>query len=99
VIECIDIILFALYSGVHFNAEFLVDGLQEFNIGNKGIEQERTPGGSVQVTEKRPADGGFTGTNASYHSDKTLAFVNPVEEMVEGLFVIRAQIEVPRIRC
>jgi hypothetical protein len=34
------------------------------------------------MAQQRPANGGFTGPDASNHSYKTLALLNPVEEMV-----------------
>ena len=51
------------------------------------------------MTKKGSADGGLACTNSAGNSNKTLSFVNSIDEMVEGLLVVGAQKKVPWIWC
>ena len=79
-------------------SEFVIDLLEEFDAGKDGVEYVGVPGRLWWIGQKRTQERRLASPDLPGDRDESRPFLEPVDEMAQGLPVLVGQKEVARIR-
>jgi len=98
IIQRVEIPFLRCPSPLRPNAELLVDRLEQLDVGKGGVEDERRGDGIVQAGEQGTAKGRLARPDPAGDRHEPLFFMDPVNQAVQRLPVLRAQVQIPGIR-